>query len=88
MTFPFIECGKNWDENTFYRKVKIGCEGCLNKNYKCLLCGKFFEDKLSIHIEREHQRRESDSNMLEKPTISANNKRTLIVGPSNVSKTH
>ena len=44
----------------------------------------FFTKKcLSLQIERGHQSSESDSNVLEKTTISAHNNKTLIVGPSN-----
>ena len=39
---------------------------------------------LTSHFKREHQPIESKPNVLEKPTIPANNNRTLIVGPSKV----
>ena len=42
MMFLCIECGKNLDENRFYRKLKIRCKDCLNKKFKCELCEKFF----------------------------------------------
>ena len=40
----------------------------------------------SIQIEREHHWSESNSNVLEKPTILANNNRTLLLGLRNVVK--
>ena len=42
MMFLCIECGKNLDENRFYRKVKNRCKDCLNKKFKCELCEKSF----------------------------------------------
>ena len=63
MTIICIECGKNLDECNFYRIVKSRCKDCLNKKFKCELCGKFFTKKrLTTHIEREYQN-ESNSNV-------------------------
>ena len=42
MMFHCIECGKNLDESIFYKKVKNEYKDCLNKKFKCGLCGKFF----------------------------------------------
>ena len=93
MMFLCIECGKNLDENKFYRKVKNKCKDCLNKKFKCDFCGKSFTKKwLKTHIEREHHQNESNSIVLEKPIIdnvdNNNNNRTLLVGPSFSGKTH
>ena len=64
MMFHSIECGKNLDESNFYRKVKNRCKHCLNKKFKCELCGKVFTKKwLTTHIEREHNHNESNSNV-------------------------
>ena len=85
MMFHCIECGKNLDESNFYRKVKNRCKYCLNKKFKCELCGKFFTKKwLTTHIEREHNHNESNSNVSEKTNIDNinNNNRTLLVGSS------
>ena len=43
MMFLCIDCGKNLDENRFYRKVKSRCKDCLNKKFKCDFCGKFLQ---------------------------------------------
>ena len=43
--FLCIECGKNFDENSFYRKVRYRFKDSLNKKFKCNLCGKFFCQK-------------------------------------------
>ena len=68
--FHCIECGGNLDENSFYRKVKNRCKDCLNKKFKCELCGKFFTKKwLTSHIEREHKHNQSNSIVLEKTKI-------------------
>ena len=93
MTFLCFECGKNLDENLFYRKVKNKCKDCLNKKLKCQVCGKFFTKKwLATHIDREHHQNESNSNALEKPkidnVITNNNNPTLLVGPSFSGKTY
>ena len=87
-----IECGKNLDENSFYNKVRKRCKDCLNKKFKCELCGKFFSEKwLTTHIEREH-RNETNSSVLEKPKTdnvnTENNNRTLLVGCSFSGKTY
>ena len=92
MVFHCIECGRNLDENSFYKKVKNRCKDCLNKKFKCELCGKFFTKKwLTTHIEREHNHKQSDSIVLEKTKIdnvnTNNNNRTLLVGPSFSGKT-
>ena len=42
MVFHCIECGRNLDENSFIKKVKIRCKDCLNKKFKSDFCGKFF----------------------------------------------
>ena len=42
---------------------------------------------MSIHFGREHKNK-SHSNVLDKPTINANNNRTLTVRPSNVDETY
>ena len=92
MMFLCIECGKNLDENRFYRKVKNRCKDCLNKKFKCELCEKSFTKKwLKTHIEREHHHQtETNSIVLEKPLIDNvdNNNRTLLVGPSFSGKTY
>ena len=91
MTFLCIECGKNLDENKFYRKVKNRCKYCLNKKFKCDFCGKFFTKKwLTIHIERKHYQNGVNSSVIEKPIIDNvnNNNRTLLVGPSFSGKTY
>ena len=91
MMFLCVECGKNLDENRFYRKVKNRCKDCLNKKLKCEFCEKSFTKKwLKTHIEREHHQNETNSNMIKKPIIDiANNiNRTLLVGPSFSGKTH
>ena len=91
MVFHCIECGKNLDESKFYRKVKNRCKDCLNKKFKCELCGKFFTKKwLTTHIEREHNHNKSNSNVSEKTNIDNfnNNNRTLLVGPSFSGKTY
>ena len=96
MTFLCFECGKIWDENNFYKKVKNKCKYCLNKKLKCQECGKFVtKNGLTSQIEREHaglknslhckpSQNESNSNKLQKPKIDIvnNNKRTHLVGPS------
>ena len=84
MRFLCIECGKNLDANSFYRKVKKRCKDCSNKKFKCELCGKFFTKKwLTNHIEREHPQNKSKSIVLEKPKIhkvnTNNNNRTLLL---------
>ena len=86
MTFLCIECGKNLNESSFYRKVKDKSEDCSNKKFKCQVCGKCFTKKwLTTHIEREHNRNESSSNVSEKSKIhfvkNNNNNRNLLVGP-------
>ena len=50
MMFLCIECGKNLDENRFYRKVKNRCKDCLNKKFKCELCEKTFNKIFSINM--------------------------------------
>ena len=45
MTCLCVECGKNLDENNFYRRVKNRCKDYLNKKFKFELCGKFFTKK-------------------------------------------
>ena len=45
MVFHCIESGKKLDESKFYRKVKNRCKDCLNKKFKCELCGKFLTNK-------------------------------------------
>ena len=84
---------KNLDESNFYRKVKNRCKICLNKKFKCELCGKFFTKKcLTTHIERERNHNESNSKVSEKTNIdnvnTNNNNRTLLVGPSFSGKTY
>ena len=91
MMFLCIECGKNLDENTFYRTVKNRCKDCLNKKFKFDFCGKFFTKKwLKTHIEREHHQNETNSNVIKKPIIDNvdNNNGTLLVGPSFSGKTY
>ena len=91
MVFHCIECEKNLDESNFYRKVKNRCKNCLDKKFKCELCGKLFTKKwLTIHIDREHNHNESNSNVSEKTNIDNinNNNRTLLVGPSFSGKTY
>ena len=91
MVFHCIECGKNLGESNFYRKVKNRCKDCLNKKFKCELCGKFFTKKwLTTHINRKHNHNESNSNVSEKTNIDNinNNNRTLVVGPSFSGKTY
>ena len=95
--FLCIECGKNLDENSFNKKVKNRCKNCLNKNFKCKLCGKFFSKKwLPTDIEREHAgfpnsllskhpQNKSNSNKLEK---AYRNNRTLIERASSSGKTY
>ena len=84
---------KNLDESNFYKKVKNKCKDCLNKKFKCELCGKFFTKKwLTTHIEREH-RNETNCSMLKKPKTdnvnTENNNRTLLlVGCSFSGKTY
>ena len=48
MKFLCIECGKNLDESSFYKKVKKECQDCLNKKVKCQVCGKFSRKKCLI----------------------------------------
>ena len=97
MTFLCIECGKNLDENNFYKKVKNKCKNCLNKNLKCQICGIFFTKKWSItHIEREHQ--SSEPNVLENVNNNNNdsnlnvskyeNHAYVVIRPRNVGKTY
>ena len=104
MMFHCIECGKNLDENKFYKKVKNKCKDCLKKD-KCELCEKIVTKKwLTSHLEREHQPSES------KPKIDNVNKKILlpekqnqdnitrvstyenlafvVIGPRNVGKTY
>ena len=50
MMFFCIECGKNLDENRFYRKVKNRCKDCLNKKFKCELCEKSLTKNGSLLI--------------------------------------
>ena len=70
MTFLCIECGKNFYESNFYRKMNFKCKNCSNKKLKCQLCGKFFSKKcLATPIEREHNQNESNPNVIEKPKI-------------------
>ena len=91
MTFFCIKCGKNLDENKFYRKVKNRCKGCSNEKFKCELCGKFLTKKqLTNHIEREHQQQqnESKSNAFEKPRVDNKNNQSLLVGPPFSGKTY
>ena len=91
MMFLCIECGKNLDENRFYRKVKNRCKDRLNKKFKSDFCGKFFTKKwLKTHIEREHHQNETNSNVIKKPIIDNvdDNNRTLLVGPSFSGKTY
>ena len=85
--FLCIECGKNLDENRFYRKVKNRCKDCLNKKFKCEFCEKSFTKKwLKTHIEREHHQNETNSNVIIDNVN--NNNRTLLVGPSFSGKTY
>ena len=87
MMFLCIECGKNLDENRFYRKVKNRCKNCLNKKFKCEFCEKSFTKKwLKTHIEREHHQNETNSNVIIDNVN--NNNRTLLVGPSFSGKTY
>ena len=87
MMFLCIECGKNLDENRFYRKVKNRCKGCLNKKFKCEFCEKSFTKKwLKTHIEREHHQNETNSNVIIDNVN--NNNRSLLVGPSFSGKTY
>ena len=91
MTFHCIESGKILDESISYKKVKNKCKDCLNKKFKCYLCGKFFTKKwLTTHIKREH-RNGTKSSVLEKPKTdnvsTENNNRTLLVGCSFSGKT-
>ena len=82
---------KKIGKSNFYRKVKNRCKDCLNKKFKCELCGKIFSKKwLTTHIEREHNHNESNSNVSEKTNIDNinNNNRTLLVGPSFLGKTY
>ena len=91
MLFHCIECEKNLDESNFYREVKTRCKDCLNKKFKCELCGKFLTEKwLTTHIDREHNHNESNFNVLEKTNIDNinNNNRTLLVGPSFSGETY
>ena len=46
MVFLCIACGKNLDENRFYRKVKNRCKDCLNKKFKFELCEKSCTKKM------------------------------------------
>ena len=91
--FHCIECGKNLDESNCFRKMKNRCKDCLNRKFKCEICGKFFTKKwLTNNIEREHNHNGSNSNMSEKTKIdnvnNNNNIRTLLVGPSFLGKTY
>ena len=99
MTFYCIECEKNLDESNFYKKVKNKCKDCLNKKFKCQVCGKFFSKKcLTIHIEREHRSNVNSDNRIILPENRDNdinpnvktyeNHACVIVGPRNVGKTY
>ena len=93
MTFLCIECGKNFDENKLFRKVKNRCKDCLNKKCKCETCGKLFTiNWLITLIEREHHQNESNSNVTKKPKLdnvnNSNNNRTHFGGPSVSGKTY
>ena len=92
MIFLCIQCGKNFSEIRFYRKVKNRCKDCLNEKFKCEFCQKSFTKKwLTTHIGREH-RNESNSIVLKKPIFNNvdnnNNNRTPLVGPSFSGKTY
>ena len=92
MMFHCNECGKNLDESIFYKKVKSKCKECLNKKFKCELCGEFFTKKwLTTHIEQE-QRNESNSSVIGNPKTdnvnTENNNRTFLVGSSFAGKTY
>ena len=70
MTFVCIECGKNLDENTFYRNLKNRCKCRSNKKIECELRGTFFTKKsMTTQLRREHHQNESSSNVIEKPKI-------------------
>ena len=91
MVFHYIECGRNLDENSFYKKVKNKCEDCLNKKFKCELCGKIFTKKcLTNHIDRARNHNKFNSNVSEKTIIDNdnNNNRSLLVGPPFPGKTY
>ena len=89
MTFLRVECGKNLNESIFYRKVKIKRKQCLNKKLKSEVFRNFYTKKiLTTHIEREHHLSECKAFVLEKPSMTAKNNRTLIVGRSFLGKTH
>ena len=65
MVFHCIECGRYLDESNFYRKVKNRCKDCLKKNSNVNYVESFFTKKwLTTHIEREHNRNESNSIVL------------------------
>ena len=54
--FLCIECGKNLDENKFYREVKNRCKDWLNNQFKCDFCEKFFTKKM---VENSYRARTS-----------------------------
>ena len=96
MTYLCIECGKELDENNFYKKVKNNCKDCLNKKLECKVCGKLFTKKrLTTLIEREHPPKpNNNNNPIIKNEINDTNDSTLenhrhvVIGPSNVGKTY